>query len=372
MQRVQAVRSLQKRGRTDPTPMSEPAGLASPARRPEKESPLVQRAAVATETAERLDRKVLESLLYQMLLIRRFEEKSAEMYAAGKIGGFCHLYIGQEAIAVGAIPLLRADDSIITPYREHGHALTRGMSPDVIMAELYGKIGGCSKGKGGSMHLFDVDRNFMGGHGIVGGQLPVALGLAFAARYQERDSVTLCFLGDGSVPQGSFHESLNLAALWKLPVVFVVENNMYAMGTPIEKTNAVPDIWKHAQAYGLDGEAVDGMDVLAVRAAMERAIRSAREGKAQLIEARTYRYRGHSMSDPTSGTYRTREELEEHKKRDPIVLLRERLMKDGVIDDAKLKALDEQVKAVVQKAVEFAEQSPYPPLETLTQDVYAD
>jgi pyruvate dehydrogenase E1 component alpha subunit len=333
---------------------------------------MVQRSAVATETAERLDRKLLESLLYQMLLIRRFEEKAAEMYAAGKVGGFCHLYIGQEAIAVGAIPLLRPDDYVIAPYREHGHALVRGMSPEVVMAELFGKVDGCSKGKGGSMHLFDVNLNFMGGHGIVGGQLPVAVGLAFASRYQERDSATLCFLGDGAVPQGAFHESLNLAALWKLPIVFFIENNMYAMGTPLEKTNAVHDLWKHAAAYGLEGELIDGMDVLAVRACTERALRSARQGRAYLIEARTYRYRGHSMSDPTSGTYRTREELEEHKKRDPIVLFRERLMKDGMLDDAKLKALDEQVKAEVQRSVDFAERSPYPPLDSIHEDVYAD
>jgi pyruvate dehydrogenase E1 component alpha subunit len=333
---------------------------------------MVQGSAVATETAERLDRKVLESLLYQMLLIRRFEETAAAMYAAGKIGGFCHLYIGQEAIAVGAIPVLRPDDYVIAPYREHGHALTRGMTPEVIMAELFGKVGGCSRGKGGSMHLFDSQLHFMGGHGIVGGQLPIAIGLAFASRYQERDSATLCFLGDGAVPQGAFHECLNLAALWKLPVVFLVENNMYAMGTPIEKTNAIPDIWRHASAYGLEGEGVDGMDVLAVRASTERALRSARQGNAYLLEARTYRYRGHSMSDPTSGTYRTREELEEQKKRDPIVLFRERLMKEGILDEAKLKALDEQARAAVQKAVEFSEQSPYPPLESLYEDVYAD
>ncbi len=333
---------------------------------------MVQRSAVATESVERLDRKLLESLLHQMLLIRRFEEKAAEMYAAGRIGGFCHLYIGQEAIAVGAVPLLRPDDYVIATYREHGHALARGMSPDVVMAELYGKIGGCSRGKGGSMHLFDRELNFMGGHGIVGGQLPVAVGFGFAARYEDRDSVTLCFLGDGSVPQGAFHESLNLAALWKLPIVFVIENNQYAMGTPLEKTSAVTDLYKQAAAYGMEGDAVDGMDVLAVRAALEKAIRQARQGMPVLLEARTYRYRGHSMSDPTAGTYRTKAELEEHKKRDPIVLFRERLMKDGIIDEAKLKALDEQVKATVQRAVEFAEQSPYPPLETLTQDVYAD
>ncbi|HEY8370428.1 MAG TPA: pyruvate dehydrogenase (acetyl-transferring) E1 component subunit alpha, partial [Thermodesulfobacteriota bacterium] len=321
---------------------------------------------------ERLDPKLLESLLHQMLLIRRFEEKAAEMYAAGRIGGFCHLYIGQEAIAVGAVPLLRPDDYVIAPYREHGHALARGMSADVIMAELYGKIDGCSRGKGGSMHLFDRELNFMGGHGIVGGQLPVAVGLGFASRYQDRDSVTLAFLGDGAVPQGAFHESLNLAALWKLPIVFMIENNQYAMGTPLAKTNAVTDLYKQAAAYGMEGVVVDGMDVLAVRAVTEKAIASARKGNPVLIEARTYRYRGHSMSDPTSGTYRTREELEEHKKRDPIVLFRERLMKDGIIDEAKLKALDEQVKETVQRAVDFAEQSPYPPIESMYEDVYAD
>ena len=332
---------------------------------------MVQRSAVATEAAQRLDRKVLEFLLHQMLLIRRFEEKAAEMYASGKIGGFCHLYIGQEAIAVGAVPLLRPDDYVIGPYRDHGHALARGMEPGAVMAELFGKLGGCSRGKGGSMHLFDAKLNFMGGHAIVGGQLPVAVGLALASKYQERDSVTLCFLGDGAAPQGAFHESLNLAALWKLPVVFLIENNMYAMGTPIEKTNAVTDLHRQAVAYGIHGEGVDGMDVLAVRAAAERAIEMARGGRPVLLEARTYRYRGHSMSDPIAGTYRTREELEEHKKRDPIVLLREKLLKDQVVDDARLKALDDDVKRIVQQALEFAEQSPYPPLETMYDDVYA-
>lgn len=332
---------------------------------------MVQRSAVATEPAQRLDRKVLESLFQQMLLIRRFEEKAAEMYAAGKIGGFCHLYIGQEAIAVGIIPLLRPDDYVIGPYRDHGHALARGVDPGAAMAELFGKIGGCSRGKGGSMHLFDAKLNFMGGHAIVGGQLPIAVGLALATRYQDRDSVTVCFLGDGAAPQGAFHESLNLAALWKLPVVFLIENNMYAMGTPIEKTSAVTDLYKQAVAYGMYGEPVDGMDVLAVREAAERAIVAAREGRPVLLEARTYRYRGHSMSDPIAGTYRTREELEEHKKRDPIVLLRERLLKNEVVDEARLKAIDEEVKHIVQQAVDFAEQSPYPPLETMHEDVYA-
>ncbi len=333
---------------------------------------MVQRSAVVTEPAERLDRKLLESLLYQMLLIRRFEEKAAEMYAAGTIGGFCHLYIGQEAIAVGSISVLRPDDYVIAAYREHGQALARGLSPESVMAELYGKVGGCSKGKGGSMHLFDRERRFMGGHAIVGGQLPLAVGLALASRYEDKDSVTLCFLGDGAVPQGAFHESLNLAALWKLPVVFLIENNMFAMGTPIEKTSAVTDLYKQAAAYGISGEPVDGMDVLAVRKATERAVASARRGGPVLLEARTYRYRGHSMSDPTSGIYRTREELEEHKKRDPIVLLRERLMKAGVLDEARLKALDQEARVVVQRAVDFAEASPYPPLESIDEDVYAE
>jgi pyruvate dehydrogenase E1 component alpha subunit len=212
----------------------------------------------------------------------------------------------------------------------------------------------------------------MGGHAIVGGQLPLAVGLALASRYEDKNSVTLCFLGDGAVPQGAFHESLNLAALWKLPVVFLIENNMFAMGTPIEKTSAVTDLYKQAAAYGISGEPVDGMDVLAVRKATERAVASARRGGPVLLEARTYRYRGHSMSDPTSGIYRTREELDEHKKRDPIVLLRERLMKAGVLDEARLKALDQEARVVVQRAVDFAEASPYPPLESIDEDVYAE
>ena len=257
-----------------------------------------------------------------MLLIRRFEEKAAEMYALGKIGGFLHLYIGQEAVAVGAISTLRPDDYAIAGYREHGHVLAKGADPRRVMAELFGRRDGVSKGKGGSMHMFDRNVNFLGGHAIVGGYLPLATGVGFAIRYEERDRVILCFFGDGSVPQGEFHESLNLASLWKLPVVFICENNRYAMGTAIQRALAQTDISKFAQAYAMPGEACDGMDVLAVRECVGRAVARAREAKTPtLVEARTYRFRGHSMRDPAAAVYRTKDEVEEEKRRDPIIAL---------------------------------------------------
>jgi pyruvate dehydrogenase E1 component alpha subunit len=307
-----------------------------------------------------------------MLLVRRFEEKAAEMYALGKIGGFLHLYIGQEAVAVGAISVLRPDDYAIAGYREHGHALAKGADPRRVMAELFGRRDGVSKGKGGSMHMFDREINFLGGHAIVGGYLPIAAGVGFAIRYEERDRVILCFFGDGSVPQGEFHESLNLAALWKLPVVFVCENNRYAMGTAIERALAQTDISRYAHAYGIPGEACDGMDVQAVRDCVGRAVARARETKTPtLVEARTYRFRGHSMRDPAAAVYRTKEEVEEEKQRDPIVLLRERLLAARALDEAGWQALAERVEARVADAVAFADASPEPPAEWLTQDVYA-
>jgi pyruvate dehydrogenase E1 component alpha subunit len=307
-----------------------------------------------------------------MLLIRRFEEKAAEMYALGKIGGFLHLYVGQEAVAVGAISTLRPSDYVIAGYREHGHVLAKGTDPRRVMAELFGRRDGVSKGKGGSMHMFDRSVNFLGGHAIVGGYLPIATGVAFAIRYEERDAVILCFFGDGSVPQGEFHESLNLAALWKLPVVFICENNRYAMGTAIHRALARTEIYHFAQAYGMAGEACDGMDVEAVAECVDRAVTRAREQRApSLIEARTYRFRGHSMRDPAAAVYRTRDEVDEEKKRDPIGLFQDRLMRQGLLDEAGWEAITREVEKRVEEAVEFAEASPEPPAEWLVEDVYA-
>ncbi len=318
------------------------------------------------------DAAVEPGLLEQMLLIRRFEEKAAEMYALGKIGGFLHLYIGQEAVAVGAISTLRPDDYVIAGYREHGHALAKGADPRRVMAELFGRRDGVSKGKGGSMHMFDRQINFLGGHAIVGGYLPIATGVGFAIRYEERARVILCFFGDGSVPQGEFHESLNLAALWKLPVVFICENNRYAMGTAIQRALAQTDISRYAQSYAMPGEACDGMDVRAVRDCVGRAVARARETKTPtLVEARTYRFRGHSMRDPAAAVYRTKDEVEEEKQRDPIALFRERLLAERALDEAGWQALAERVEARVTDAVAFADASPEPPAEWLTADVYA-
>jgi pyruvate dehydrogenase E1 component subunit alpha len=325
-----------------------------------------------TGAVARVDPVVGLALLEQMQLIRRFEEKAAEMYALGKIGGFLHLYIGQEAVAVGAMSTLRPDDYTIAGYREHGHILAKGGDPRRIMAELFGRGDGVSRGKGGSMHMFDRAINFLGGHAIVGGYLPIAAGVGFAIRYEDRDRVILCFFGDGSVPQGEFHESLNLAALWKLPVVFICENNRYAMGTAIQRALAQTDIAKFADAYGMPGEACDGMDVLAVRECVGRAVARARESKTPtLVEARTYRFRGHSMRDPAAAVYRTKEEVEEEKLRDPIVAFRERLRKAGALDEAAWAALAERVEARVNDAVAFADASPEPPADWLTADVYA-
>jgi len=316
-----------------------------------------------------LEQKALIELLKQMLLIRRFEEKCAEMYALGKIGGFLHLYIGQEAVAVGAISVLRPDDYVIAGYREHGHALARGSDPGRVMAELFGRADGLCKGKGGSMHLFDRHRNFLGGHAIVAGQIPIGTGAAFASKYRGTDQVTLCFFGDGAVNQGAFHEALNLAALWKLPVVYICENNRYGMGTAVERACSVTPLYRRADAYGMPGEAVDGMDVLAVREHVGLAVeRARREGTPSFIEAQTYRFRGHSMADP--GIYRTKEEVEEARRRDPISRFRDRLASEGLMSESDWDRLDREVRQVVEDAVRFADASPEPPLDWLYTDVY--
>ncbi|MBA3766274.1 MAG: pyruvate dehydrogenase (acetyl-transferring) E1 component subunit alpha, partial [Acidobacteria bacterium] len=297
--------------------------------------------------------------------------KSAEAYTLGKIGGFCHLYIGQEAVAVGAIAALNPDDYVMTSYRDHGHALARGTSPDEVMAELFGKAGGCSAGKGGSMHLFDRDHYFLGGHGIVGGQIPLATGIAFATKYKETDQVTLCFFGEAAVNQGAFHESLNMAQLWKLPCIYICENNQYGMGTSLARAMSLQDVSQKACAYGMASEFVDGMDVLAVREATERAVERARnESLPTLIEVRTYRFMGHSMSDP--GNYRTRAEIEKHQERDPLKLFIASLKEQGTIDDQGVADIEKKVLEEVERSVKFADESPEPAPEELYTHVYAE
>ena len=318
-----------------------------------------------------LDRDTLVNLYYQMLLVRRFEEKSAEAYSMGKIGGFCHLYIGQEAVAIGAISAIRKDDYVLTSYREHAHALAKGMTADSVMAELFGKATGCSKGKGGSMHMFDKTVNFMGGHAIVGGQIPLATGVAFASKYQGTDRVTLVFFGEAAVNQGAFHESLNLAQLWKLPCIYICENNQYGMGTSLERAMSLQDISQKAQGYKLAGEFVDGMDVLAVREATQRAVERARKDYLPtLLEVRTYRFMGHSMSDP--GNYRTRAEIERHQERDPLKLFSATLLETDTVSESELAALDERVRNEVAQSLRFAEESPEPDPKELYTDIYAN
>jgi len=318
-----------------------------------------------------LDRETLINIYHQMLLVRRFEEKSAEAYSAGKIGGFCHLYIGQEAVGIGAISAIGKEDYVLTSYREHAHAIAKGMSPDSVMAELFGKATGCSKGKGGSMHMFDKEVNFLGGHAIVGGQIALATGVAFASKYKGTDQVTLCFFGEAAVNQGAFHESLNMAQLWKLPCIYICENNQYGMGTSLARAMSSQDISQKALAYDIASEVVDGMDVLAVREATVRAVDRARKDYLPtLLEVRTYRFMGHSMSDP--GNYRTRAEIERHQERDPIKLFSASLKEEGVLSDSEFQEIETQVKEQVEKALRFAEESPLPDPKELYTDVYAN
>ncbi len=323
-----------------------------------------------TEEAPAPSRK---ELLREMLLIRRFEERCAEAYALGKIGGFCHLYIGQEAVGVGAISALREDDYVIASYRDHGQALARGVPPRAVMAELFGRSDGCSKGKGGSMHVFDRNVNFLGGHGIVGGHIPLATGVGFAIKYRGGDQVCLCFFGEAAVNGGAFHEALNMAALWKLPVIYLIENNRYGMGTALERASAINDIAERACSYDMPNEVVDGQEVFAVRDAVMRAAQRARnEHTPTLLEVRTYRFMGHSMSDAVSGTYRSKEELEEHMKRDPITVLRAEMEQHGEWSDQDMAAIDEEIKGMAEDAWNFADASPEPALESLTEDVYVN
>src|SRR5918993_1517670 len=332
-----------------------------------------ERDKVKEQQKDRLSGLPAEQLLHlyrQMLLIRRFEEKSAEVYVAGKIGGFCHLYIGQEAVGVGTISATRQDDYVIASYREHGLALAKGMSARALMAELFGKVTGCSRGKGGSMHMFDKSLGFLGGHAIVGGQIPLATGTAFATKYQGTDQVTLCFFGEAAVNQGAFHESLNMAQLWKLPCIYIVENNQYGMGTAIKRAMSRSQVYEKAAAYDIASEFVDGMDVMAVRQATLRAVERARKQYLpSLLEIRTYRFMGHSMSDP--GQYRTRAEIEKHQERDPIKVFTESLKEKNQLGDEELKAMEDRVREEVERAVKFADSSPEPAPEELYTDIYA-
>jgi pyruvate dehydrogenase E1 component alpha subunit len=315
-----------------------------------------------------------ETYLYwyeSMLLMRKFEEKCGQLYIQQKIRGFCHLYIGQEALVSGVVSAAEKGDKYITAYRDHAHPIGLGMHPKYILAELMAKITGCSKGKGGSMHLFSKEHHFYGGHGIVGGQIPLGAGIAFADKYRNDPYVTFCYMGDGATRQGALHEAFNMAMTWKLPVVFIIENNNYAMGTSVERTSNVHDLYKLGHAYEMPSEAVDGMTCEAVHEAIEKAAEHARTGKGPyLLEMKTYRYRGHSMSDPAS--YRTKEEVEEYKRQDPIEKVLVSIKKKKYATDSEIEAINEKVKLMVEESVTFAEESPYPTVDELYNDVYAE
>ena len=328
--------------------------------------------AISNATLAGLTRKQLLEMHYMMSLLRRFEEKCAEEYTRGKIGGFMHLYIGQEAVGVGSITTLEPQDRVLSSYREHGHAIMKGIEPRAVMAELFGKITGCSKGKGGSMHMWSNELGLFGGNAIVAAQLPMAAGVAFAAQYLGEPRVTMCFFGDGAVDEGAFHEALNLASLWKLPVVFICENNQYSMGMAVEKAWAVDSLMPRAAAHNMPGAQVDGMDVIAVYDAAKRAVERARNGEGPtLLEVKTYRFRGHSMTDPAY--YRTREEEHQWRNtRDPIGIFEKKLLEQGVATQAELEKNDERATQVAEDAAEFAENSPDPTPEELYADVMVD
>ena len=328
-------------------------------------------AARKTPEKPNISKEELLKFYRDMLLIRRFEEKAGQLYGMGLIGGFCHLYIGQEAVVVGLEAAAQDGDKRITSYRDHGHMLACGMDPKGVMAELTGREGGLSKGKGGSMHMFSKEKHFYGGHGIVGAQVPLGAGLAFADKYKENGRVTFTYFGDGAANQGQVYETFNMAALWKLPVIFVVENNQYAMGTAQKRSTSTPELHTRGLAFGIPGETVDGMDVLAVKAASEKATAHCRAGKGPyILEVMTYRYRGHSMSDPAK--YRTREEVQKMRdERDAIEHVRDLLLTGGHATDDDLKAIDREIKAVVNDAAEFSKESPEPALSELWTDIYA-
>ena len=324
--------------------------------------------AADNDTKVHLVREHALELLKQMILIRRFEEKCAELYSAEKIRGFLHLYIGEEANAVGVMQALEPDDAIVATYREHGHALARGLPPSEIMAEMYGKATGSSRGRGGSMHIFDARHRFYGGNAIVGGGLPLAVGLALGDKMQGKNRVTCCFFGEGAAAEGEFHESLNLASLWNLPVLFVCENNGYAMGTALNRSESNPDISQHASAYSITSEAVDGMNVIDVEAAARRAVKAIRAGKGpRFLENKTYRFRAHSMFD--AELYRDKAEVEKWKKIGPVVRFTDWLLESGMIHEADIDVIEQEVARTIEVAVVFAEQAPWEPVEDLTRDV---
>jgi len=304
-----------------------------------------------------------------MLLMRKFEERAGQLYGMQKIKGFCHLYIGQEAVVAGAMTVLKKEDAMITAYRDHAHAIAKGIPADEVMAELYGKITGCSKGKGGSMHMFSAKHRFFGGHGIVGGQIPLGAGIAFSEKYNGTKNVCVCYMGDGAVRQGALHEAFNMAMLWSLPVVFIVENNFYAMGTSVERTSNVTELYKIGLGYDMPSWPVDGMSVEAVHEAMEKAVQHARDGKGpSFLEMNTYRYKGHSMSDPAK--YRTKEEVESYKAKDPVEMVLKTILAKKYATDAQVEEINNKVKEIVEASVKFAEESPYPDPSELFKDVY--
>lgn len=306
-----------------------------------------------------------------MQLLRRFEEKTGQLYGMQKIRGFCHLYNGQEAVAAGIMSATRPDDNMITAYRDHALAIAKGISPDACMAELFGKATGCTKGKGGSMHFFSKEHRFFGGHGIVGAQIGLGAGIAFAEQYQGTDRATICMFGDGAARQGMLHETFNMAVLWQLPVVFICENNYYAMGTSVERTSKAQDIYPLADAYNMPADSVDGMSCEEVHKAIERAVRRAREGGGPtFLEIKTYRYKGHSMSDPAK--YRSKEELEEYKEKDPINQTLNTILANNWATQEEIDAINDKVKAIVEASVQFAEDSPYPDDNELYKDIYAE
>jgi pyruvate dehydrogenase E1 component alpha subunit len=380
---IDLLRSLARRlrpGRVDRLPASPGADgacrpgapiadcLATPLARP-NDLEWSFMAQAQTEVKPAVNKSQALTWLRQMLLIRRFEERSAMLYQNQKIGGFCHLYSGQEPVAVGSIGALREDDYVITAYRDHGHALARGMDPKAAMAEQLGKAAGCSKGKGGSMHFFDAEKQFLGGHAIVGSHIPLAAGVAFAMKYKGEDRVCLCYFGDGAMDQGSLHEAFNMASLWKLPVIYVVENNLMSMGTHLHRHSCLLDLTiRGGVAYGIPGVAIDGNDIELMYRTTREAVERARAGEGPtFIEAKTYRFRGHSMSDPAK--YRTKDELEKAKERDPIVLYEMTLKERGWIDDAQLVDLHERIKAEIEETIDFAEAAPEPELEAVYEDI---
>jgi pyruvate dehydrogenase E1 component alpha subunit len=342
--------------------------MAKPATKPKAES-LPAKSKSPQPGDNSVSPEQLKAFYRDMLLIRRFEERAGQLYGMGLIGGFCHLYIGQEAVVVGMQSTIGGKDAIVTSYRDHGHMLAAGMDAKGVMAELTGRSGGYSRGKGGSMHMFSREKNFYGGHGIVGAQVPIGTGLAFAHKYHGNKNVSLTYFGDGSANQGQVYEAMNMAALWKLPVVYIIENNRYGMGTSVERSTAITELYKHGEAFGIPGEAVDGMDVLAVRAAGEKAVEHAKSGQGPyILEMQTYRYRGHSMSDPAK--YRSKEEVDKYRsERDPIDHVRTLLLVGKMTDEAALKAVDAEIRKIVNDSAEFAQHSPEPDPSELWTDV---